>query len=138
MHTFIWFLLSTRARAGRHTRGSLSSVIQTRTWLRLNPHRGLAVEPEEYADFGHAWAARTPHNPWLVLLVPLASWTLRRPPAVPGRRDLLTARPGSRHRLHPVQARCRIEPPWPSLPFPTSPEHLLHPDRLECLWTTPP
>ena len=55
-----------------------------------------------------------------------------------GRVHLLSARPGGWHRLHPVQGGGQTRTLWPPPGYPSSPEHLLHPDRVEWLWTTSP
>ena len=55
-----------------------------------------------------------------------------------GRVHLFPARLGGWHRLHPDQGGGQTRTLWPPPACPSSPEHLLHTHRVECLWATSP
>ena len=56
----------------------------------------------------------------------------------PGHLDLLSARTASWPRLRAIQARGPKSPLRPTLSLTLPAEHLLHTNRVDCLWATPP
>ena len=119
------------------------------TWRwRLNPHHGAVMEPQEYVDSTRVGTTQSPL--WCMQLLSLVTARLRWRSLIPGTdlrpADVLTSALGNSYtaldisitlsRLVLIARRPDMRPNSPTMALPPAPEHLLHPDRVECRWTT--